>query len=278
MKRDLEKVLRYFAHFHYSPTLQEIHTFYPKKISRESLKKQLDLLKYSEFIVGKKGFYTLGEYSTYLEKTVQRLNWSRLKKEHIARYLKKISTLNSIQFIGYSGSVSMNNAGLDDDIDLFVITKTRRMWITRFLLLCLAEVMHIRRRRGKKKARNKVCLNMFIDERDLEMPTKKKTEYIAHEILQIKPILDRNETSKFFLSANDWVFEYFPNAQKYNIQKYKSTSNSIKNRGISLEFIGNIFEQIFKSIQLACISKHKTTERITDTQLWFFPDDYEKKL
>jgi len=37
-------------------------------------------------------------------------------------------------------------------------------------------------------------------------------------------------------------------------------------------------ETLIKNLQLMLINRHKTSEIITDTQLWFFPDDYELKI
>lgn len=39
-----------------------------------------------------------------------------------------------------------------------------------------------------------------------------------------------------------------------------------------------LLERLLKALQLFFIKKHKTTEIITDAQLWFFPDDFEKKM
>ena len=42
--------------------------------------------------------------------------------------------------------------------------------------------------------------------------------------------------------------------------------------------IFNKIESIFKKVQLSLINRHRTTEIITSTQLWFHPDDFEKKI
>ena len=36
---------------------------------------------------------------------------------------------------------------------------------------------------------NKVCLNLFFDESDLAVPKFKRSEYVAHEVLQMKPLV-----------------------------------------------------------------------------------------
>lgn len=86
-----------------------------------------------------------------------------------------------------------------------------------------------------------------------------------------------------FIDANSWVFKYFPNAEDFINARLMKTK--VVNENKNLKFITGILKPIFdlvefslRQFQLRMINKHKTTEYITDHQLWFFPDDYEKKL
>ena len=113
---------------------------------------------------------------------------------------------------------------------------------------------------------------MFLDESDLKMPKNKQTQYIAHEVLQMKPIYDSNTTHARFLTANKWVLSLYPNAATQDTERGSANSQP------SGSFIGDLFESFLKRIQLWKINKSITTERITDTQLWFFPHDFENKI
>ena len=139
---------------------------------------------------------------------------------------------------------------------------------------------------------DKVCLNLFFDESNLEVPTFKKTSYVAHEILQMKPIINKDQVYEKFLIANKWVLEYFPNSARLisNI-KYQNAKLHLKNQNYFLflqcifdilflifNFFSNLVEKINKKFQLQFINKHRTNELITDTQLWFHPDDFGKKI
>ena len=189
--------------------------------------------------------------------------------------------------------MAMNNAKQDDDIDLFIITSANRIWLTRIACLIIASFFGIKRSRVEKNASNKVCLNLFFDESDLEAPNYKKNYYIAHEILQMKPIFDRKDTYARFLNANTWVFRIFPNARALDTQfltrkgalpRFLEVPNSQKlvssrpRRNVILNLIEDLIENILKRVQIFLINRHRTTEIITDTQLWFFPDDFEDKL
>ena len=182
----------------------------------------------------------------------------------------------------------MFNAREEDDIDLFIITARNRLFTGRFIALLVAELFGLRRKSHypdhigvphHDKETNKACLNLFFDERNLTVPNFKKTEYVAHEILQMKPLIDKDNIYLRFIQANKWVFKFFPNAK--NQISNELLSFKIKNLDFIENFkfqIANSLEEILKKLQLYFIKKHQTTEIITDSQLWFHPDDFEKKL
>jgi hypothetical protein len=182
----------------------------------------------------------------------------------------------------------MDNANWNDDLDLFIVTKRGRIWTTRLLCILIAEILRVRRQRREAHTQDKVCLNLFMDGSQMKVPTFKQSQYTAHEVLQMKPLVSKNSTYELFLKENSWVFTIFPNAQKelrFNkevrakSQRHSSTKPVKRSViAISSEKIGDMIELCCRMIQLSLIRRHQTTEIITDTQLWFFPDDYEKKL
>ena len=168
----------------------------------------------------------------------------------------------------------MNNASNKDDIDLFIIASTNRIWTTRLVCLITATLFGIKRSRLEKNVSDKVCLNLFFDEKNIEMPNFKRNYYIAHEIIQLKPLINKDYTYEMFLYRNRWVCDIFPNVEF-------PTSLPIRHREASrlgMTYILDFIENFLKKVQLYLINKHKTKEIITDTQLWFFPEDFEDKL
>jgi len=267
--------------------------------------------------------YTLGEYSTLgkisnlppslkLRRTSKsqiskvrsfeiRKRISKKKIKKIDRYVNLLSIFPQIKLIGLSGSVAMLNADEDHDIDLFIITDKNRLWTGRLISLLLVSILGLRRKRNRFKAKDKVCLNLFFDEARLDMPKYKRTEYVAHEILQMRPLVNKNNVYGAFLEQNKWVYKIFPNASRViastsmslrakrsnlrvNSAKqfhFNQIASSSRIRGIprnDKSIIGNILEYILKILQLNIIKLHQTTEIVTDTQLWFHPDDFGKKI
>lgn len=277
MEQGIITTLRYFLQFDYAPTFSELYMFHPTLVSEARLNQELQNLHRKKKILcttepDGEARYTLGGYSTLLNKTSMRASISRAKIKRLRTYLRILQKMNIISLIGLSGSVAMGHADHEADVDLFIITQAGRMWSARAAALAAAAALGVRRGRlsTPKSARNKVCLNMFMDESDLKVPKQKQTSFVAHEILQMKPVFTRGAIYHRFLQKNAWIFTFFPNA-KTIIGPLNSTNNITSN---TWSFI----ETILKTVQLSLINRHKTTEIITDTQLWFFPDDFEKKV
>ena len=114
-----------------------------------------------------------------------------------------------------------------------------------------------------------------MDETDLTVPKAKQTLFVAHEILQMKPVYDPGAMYDRFLNANEWIYTFFPNAKDAAII-HTFLREFVK--GIDSPRSPSLFESVVKRLQLVLINRHKTTEMVSDTQLWFFPDDYERKV
>lgn len=265
MEKDIVSVIKYFSFFAYKPTFKEIHTFLQAKIDENELKRELKRLK-----------YTPPQYSIK-----RKISKRKLENWRYRTYIKLLSLFPQIKLVGLSGSISMMNANEDDDIDLFIITAKNRLFTGRFIALVFAQILGLRRSRNTHSA-NKVCLNLFFDESDLRVPKFKQTEFVGHEVLQMKPVIVKDNIYERFLEANLWVFMFFPNARE-NLE-FRIQNSEIKNKVVNYKLIHNskliilnfgwIIESILKNIQLTFINRHRTTEIITNTQLWFHPNDY----
>jgi predicted nucleotidyltransferase len=312
LENEVLKTIRYFSFFDYPPTFEEIYTFLGKKTTKKKIEEVLKNLERQKKIKKLKNLnnvtrYTLdvthkntvGEYSTRrkasnlktqnsnlkTEKYNQKYLFSQEKLENwrFRAYVKILSFFPQIKLVGLSGSLAMMNADKGDDIDLFIITAKNKLFTGRFLAIILAKILSIHRSYNKRytlyvtRYTNTVCLNLFFDESDLAVPEFKRSEYVAHEVLQMKPIVNKDNIYERFLKANSWVFKIFPNAQtvlKLKIENLKFNENF----KLKIKNFGDWLENLLKKLQLYMINKHRTTEIINDTQLWFHPDDFEKKI
>ncbi len=289
MESDIVQCLVYFAQFDYAPTMDELKKYLSTPVTPARLDKKLQILVCEgriQYISCRDNInrYTLGEYSISAKKMETRLSNSLTKLREARKYCYVLSILPAIQLIGVSGSVSMMNAGSGDDIDLFIIAAKQRMWSARLGAILVARCLGVHRRYGQKNVKDHMCLNMFFDGSNILVGKRKQNHYVAHEVLQMKPIVVKNNIYHAFLSINKWVYSYYPNAKAAN-----NVGNIVKKHSIMaliLEFIlmlgdrvfGQLIEYFARIIQLCSIRRHQTNEIVTNTQLWFFPNDYEKKV
>ena len=294
MEKDIIRTIKYFHLFSYSPTFNEIYIFLSSKTNKKILKEHINKLIFDKVITLRKGKYTGGEYNKgKLEIRISKFETSlkKLNNWRFRAYIKLISLFPQIKLVGLSGSISMMNAKEDDDFDLFIITAKSRIFTSRLIALVLAQSLGLRRSRDSESLfshgdyKNKVCLNLFFDETKLNIPNFKKNYYIAHEIIQMKPLINKNNTHEIFLYSNRWVCDIFPNSRPQRHPGTNVVSDRIYGRMLGMKLASATFdvasdfiELISKKFQLSIINRHKTKELITNKQLWFFPEDFENKL
>ncbi|MDP3726793.1 MAG: hypothetical protein Q8Q96_00580 [bacterium] len=237
------------------------------QVSRRQLKEKLDsspsVIKYKD------GFYCFSQRAHIIEKRKRKEKISQEKFAILKKAIFYLRLIPTVQLLGISGALAMKNADKDDDIDLFVIAKKNKLWMTRAFLVIILELLGLRRRRKEKNTANKICLNMLIDEAFLSLSKEKQDLYGAHEVVQMLPLFERNNTYTRFITANLWVKNFLPNGLDIKILKYKDIKGSKSH---------NLFEFFAKILQLWYMKKHQTTEVISDGMLAFHPFDYRKKI
>lgn len=277
LHKTIIEVVNYYTYFQYAPTLNEIYNFLTIKTTKNDLKIALSQLvaqgKIATINYKRSTLYALPPLCISTQYISDKRALAQHKLKYIQQYIKFIRLFPQIQLVAVSGTISMMYAKKSDDVDLFVATAPYRLWTGRFICVIIASLMGLRRKRGLDKAPNRICLNMFFDGSDMVIPEKKRNLYTAHEVMQMKPLISKNDSYDFFLAANEWVYDFFPNA---NIRSTRSVTYNT--RKIGKTFFGNIVENILKRFQLLLINRHWTTELITSTQLWFHPNDFEEKL
>jgi hypothetical protein len=262
------QVLSYFDIFEYPLTFSEIKKYLEKKtiVSDDEIYAEIESISSIQELDGY--YYFLGRRAN-VQKRVERAGISiekMAKARVIANILSKIPT---IQYIGISGSLSMNNSVENDDIDLFFITRRNTLWMSRFLVNFLLSLTHQKRKRNEKEAKNKICPNMFMDEGELTLDKKRRNLYIAHEIIQLKTVFDRNEFSNLLLSENRWIGNFLPNI---TIPTFKNKRLNKSNSVLKL------INFLFFSIQNLYITKHKTRETVEAKLAMFHPLNREKVI
>jgi len=214
---------------------------------------------------------------------IQREKYSNQKIKIAKEASSLISKLPSVKFIGVTGSLSMMNSKLDSDIDLMIITKANTLWMTR--LLCYMVIWlngYKTRKPDQNNEKDKLCLNMWLDERDLVWDKKDRNMYTAHEIAQIMPLVNKEYIYEKFLYLNKWILEYWPKSVKIlgykDIRIFRENTKSNLLVFQYLSIVVSFIESFAFKLQYLYMSKKITREIVTPTRAIFHPHDWGKKV
>lgn len=234
-----------------------------------------------EMLIGeKKEYFYLKNREEIVDLRLKRTRVSQGKMVIATKAVEKLKRIPQIKMIGITGRLAVANSDNDDDIDLLIVCAKNRLWTTRFLAILLMELLGQRRRPGEKYPKDKICLNLFLDEDRLAMGVDNQNLYLAHEICQLKVIFQKDDLYRRFLNQNQWVNSYLPNfLGKIDLSSEVNLSPTF-NPG------GDFLEAFTKRVQLAYMKSRITSERIVQGQAFFHPHDcrdwileeYQKRL
>ena len=198
----------------------------------------------------------------------QRIRFSQLKWKLARRIGNWLKLIPSINLVAVTGALAMDNASTVDDIDLMIVTTNNRLWLTRFFSVLLLELLRVRRRPriGANQQKNRVCLNLFLDQSTLKLALSRRNLYTAHEVCQAKLIWDRDDSYKKFIVANLWIKKYLPGILIDSDQSFFQPHSKVK--------LLNVFtplEKIFFYFQYFYMKSKVTREKISLHSAFFHP-------
>jgi hypothetical protein len=173
----------------------------------------LDQLIDQQVISENKGYIFNGDLPTQLE---QRQQWSReiLRKYKI--YLKILSIIPWIRFIGLTGSNAFESCNEDDDLDMFIICKQDRLWICYFCIVLISKLF---------RKREVLCVNYLVDDKNLKL--NKQTYYTAVQLVQMLPVY-KISSKQTLIQANPWITTCLPNFKINSLPKISPDINGKK--------------------------------------------------
>jgi hypothetical protein len=218
-------------------------------------------------IGAKNGFFFVEGREGIVLKRLMRKRISARKHVIAERAAGILKIIPWVKFIGITGALAMENADDASDVDLIIITRKGTLWQSRLLtLLLLMAVGFPTRRFGQKDQKDKLCLNMWLDENDLIWPKRDRNPYTAHEIAQIVPLVDKMKTYERFIFANRWIKRFWPNAVTVGS---KETANKRKGNPLLLETLAYL-------LQLRYMRSKMTREVVSPTRAIFHPHDWSE--
>lgn len=267
--------LSYSDIFDYPLTLDQIYCFLvDKKASSKEVEGVLKQLL-REKKIGQSGrFYFLPNREKIIGKRKKREAISREKLKIAQKVARILRLIPSVKLVGVSGALACGNSKENDDIDFFIITKVGQVWTTRFLATLLLDFLGMRRRPNDKIFKDKICLNLFLDENDLALGPQDL--FLAREIAQLEPLYEKDSCYSRFLSQNLWIKKFLPNA-KMELKGQKERSGKVKYK-LDVESLLGIFEPILRNLQLFYMRKKVTGEKLSKTRIFFHPIDVRERI
>jgi len=207
-QKSILQTLVYADIFSYPLTFDQLKKFLitPKKID-------FDITDIGDIKgVSKRGnYFFLKGRSGIIKERVKRERYAREKIKIAQKTARLLKLIPFIKMVGITGNLAMKNTDQGDDIDFLIVTSKNRLWLSRFLVVFLLELLGRRRHPRDKEVKDKICLNMFLDEGHLMISKKEQNLFSAHEVLQFKSLWQRGNIYDDFLNQNQWVKKFLAN-------------------------------------------------------------------
>ncbi len=230
-QKSIIKTLAYFSIFKHPLKADELHKFLLfHKCTTDELNREVEELKSQGKVFKFNDFFLIEKNKNWVD--------NRIKGEKLADKLWKVAKFMAhiikrfpfVRAIFISGSLAKHNVSTDTDIDFFIITKQKRLWIARSPLIAFKKIFLL----NKKKF---FCINYLITDDHLEI--EDKNIFTAIEIASVKPIFNKDLYLKF-LEANRWISDFLPNFSP------QQSFNTISNKFSLFQFIlEKLFELTF---------------------------------
>jgi hypothetical protein len=235
-----------------------------------NFKSHINKKEINDRLISKK-IFPINEVIEFIDKIGwkdKRNKWYRIKMEKAINLSKEISEkFKDIIFIGVSGSVASGHPKEKDDIDLFIITKTNKLWTSRFKMrwwIFRKQIPH--RKRGWKEEKDQFCFNLWLDESELMIKKDKQNLKNGIDLILLKPILNRENIYEKFLLTNKWVKKWV--ATPYG-NKTKDLRFMIQDSRIKQNFIDKLMNYLYFWPQYWYMRRKMRGERVGLHQAFF---------
>jgi len=242
-------------------------------------KKGLSLFKKTKEVLNKDGLYCLKDKESFLYKRTLRERISNRKTEIAKKNASLLAKLPTVKGVFITGALAMNNAKEESDIDLMIITKRNRLWLTRLTSYLVLRMMNYAvRKPNDKDQKDKLCLNIWLDESALSWGKKDRNIYSAHEIAQVVPIVDKENVHQRFLQKNRWILDYWPSAVRLSSMQYvvRSMQKSILHS--TFYVLLSWFNKLAFKLQYLYMKPKITREVVTLHKAIFHPRNWGKEI
>ncbi|MDP2625005.1 MAG: hypothetical protein Q8P27_02350 [Candidatus Peregrinibacteria bacterium] len=208
-KQAVLSTLAFFDLFEY-PLTKEETIQYLFKIQPDLHHVELTLNE-SNLIRHRGNYFQLAHDHDYIRIRHEREIISREYWKKIDKYRKLLAMTPYIQFVGVCNTLAYNNANENSDIDLFIVVKPGRLFLSRIILTFWMQIFGVRRHGNKIAGR--FCLSFFTTSDNLNLESLRKGPldiYLAYWVKTLKPIYGDPKIYHGLLEINEpWLKSMF---------------------------------------------------------------------
>lgn len=138
-----------------------------------------------------RGFWFLVHYGSahQVQERMERYLITQEKWRYLLRLAPVLRAVPFVDAVAVTGSMVVNNARPQSDLDLFFLVRTGRIWTARFGATALTQLLGIRRLPAGRVTRNKLCLNHYIAwPLSAQQRLKISSLYTAYELSRLIPL------------------------------------------------------------------------------------------
>lgn len=171
--------------------------------------------------------------------------------ERAQKYLRMISWIPGLRIVAVCNSLSMYAADSDSDIDIFVVTNPRRMWLVRILMTAIFQILGVRRH-GKHVA-GRFCLSFFctVEAMDFGKIAIEDDVYLKAWVNHLKPIVDIGDCYEEFIAENAGWMDIFSDANGKNT-RFRSIEKPLRKErlGWLWDSLDSLLRMVFEPVTL----------------------------
>jgi len=205
----IQRVVAFFDVFEFPLTAMEIWKFCDYQCGLD------DVLNFlsdeGDFLEEKDGYYFLPGRESLCDIRKERVQFAHDKQKKALRVAKLFSFIPWVKMIAISNVIGADNMKAESDIDIFIITEPKRIWITRFATVALVKMMGLRPELNNVK--DKICLSFFVTTENLNLQSlmMKDDVYFYFWTANLSVIYNRDNYYHQLIQANTWLLERMPN-------------------------------------------------------------------
>jgi hypothetical protein len=197
------RTVTYASLFDYPLTLEQLRlTMISLAMSRDEILATYDgSMRLRSLVEHRDGFFFPAGRADLVGERRRREARSREFLARHTRLLQWVCALPFTRMVALSGSIAHLNLEDGGDLDLFIVTRGRRVWLVTLAMILLTRLLG---------ARRIVCANLVMSDTHLAIEEEAQDLFTANQVLHLKPLFGM-EVLEGFVAANPFVAMFYPN-------------------------------------------------------------------